>query len=67
MCPTRQPLLRWVLVKGIGYLHKFRIAHRHITENIVVDRDFCLKNINFNVAMKVDDEDEMGKIEEKSM
>ena len=57
MCPTRQPLVCWALVKGIGYLNKFCIAHR----------DFCLEKISFVVGMKVDDEDEMGKIEEKSM
>jgi serine/threonine protein kinase len=62
MCPTRQPLIRWGLVKGIGYLHKFCIAHRDITENLVVDRDFCLKSVNFDVAMKVDDEDEMARL-----
>ena len=45
----------------------FCIAPSDITEALVVDRDFCLKNINFDVAMKVDDKDEMGKIEEKSM
>jgi hypothetical protein len=59
--------LCWVLVKGIGYLHKFCIAHRDITENLVVDRNFCLENINFDVAMKVDDKYKMERIEEKSM
>ena len=55
------------LVKGIGYLNKFCIAHRDLAENLVIDRDFCLEKISFVVGMNVDDEDEMGKIEEKSM
>jgi serine/threonine protein kinase len=50
----------WVLIKGVTYLHKFCIAQRDIKpENLVVDRDFCLKMIDFDVAMKVNDEDEV--------
>jgi serine/threonine protein kinase len=48
------------LIKGVTYLHKYCIAHRDIKpENLVVDRDFCLKMIDFDVAMKVSDEDEV--------
>jgi serine/threonine protein kinase len=48
------------LIKGVAYLHKYCIAHRDIKpENLVVDRDFCLKIIDFDVAMRVSDEDEV--------
>ena len=70
----------WGLIKGVAYLHKFCIAHRDIKpENLVVDREFCLKIIDFDVSLQVKDEDEVveGKcgtkgwmapeIEEKSM
>jgi serine/threonine protein kinase len=70
----------WGLIKGVAYLHKFCIAHRDIKpENLVVDRDFCLKIIDFDVAMEVNDENEVvegqcgtrgwmaPEIEEKSM
>jgi serine/threonine protein kinase len=50
----------WGLIKGVAYLHKFCIAHWDIKpENLVVDRDFCLKIIDFDVAMEVNDEDEV--------
>jgi serine/threonine protein kinase len=50
----------WGLIKGVAYLHKFCIAHRDIKpDNLVVDRDFCLKIIDFDVAMEVNDEDEV--------
>ena len=67
-------------IKGVAYLHKFCIAHRDIKpENLVVDREFCLKTIDFDVSMRVEDEDEVvegrcgtkgwiaPEIEEKSM
>ncbi|KAI0286359.1 kinase-like domain-containing protein [Russula brevipes] len=47
------------LIDGVTYLHKCRIAHRDIKpDNVVVDGDFCLKIIDFDVAMRVKDEDE---------
>jgi serine/threonine protein kinase len=50
----------WGLIKGIAYLHEFRIAHMDIKpENLVVDRNFFLKIIDFDVAMEVLDEDEV--------
>jgi serine/threonine protein kinase len=70
----------WGLIKGVAYLHKFCIAHRDIKpENLLVDSDFCLKMIDFDLAMQVKDEDEVvndqcgtigwiaPEIEEKSM
>jgi hypothetical protein len=70
----------WGLIKGVAYLHKLCIAHRDIKpENVVIDRNFCLKIIDFDVAMRVKDEDVVVKgqcgtkgwmapeIEEKSM
>jgi serine/threonine protein kinase len=70
----------WGLINGVAYLHKFCIAHRDIKpENLVIDRDFCLKIIDFDVAMEVNDENEVvegqcgtegwmaPEIEEKSM
>ncbi len=50
----------WGLVKGVAYLHMICIAHRDIKpENLVIDRDFCLKIIDFDVAMRVKGEDEV--------
>ena len=47
------------LIEGLGYLHQHRIAHRDIKfNNLVVDTEFCLKIIDFDVAMQVKDEDE---------
>jgi len=49
----------WGLIKGLAYLHMHYIAHRDIKpDNLVVDKDFCLKIIDFDVAMQVKDEDE---------
>ncbi|KAI0291847.1 kinase-like domain-containing protein, partial [Russula brevipes] len=47
------------LIEGVAYLHQRGVAHRDIKpDNLVVDRDFCLKIIDFDVAMRVRDEDE---------
>ena len=49
--------LGWGLIKGLAYLHEHRIAHRHIKpDNLVCDRDFNLKIIDFDIAIKVEDE-----------
>jgi serine/threonine protein kinase len=50
----------WGLIKGVAYLHKLCIAHRDIKpENLVVDWDFCVKIIDFDVAMQVEGEDDV--------
>jgi serine/threonine protein kinase len=47
------------LIKGLAYLHEHSIAHRDLKlENLVVNENFCLKIIDFNIAMRVEDEDE---------
>jgi serine/threonine protein kinase len=49
----------WGLIKGVAYLHKHCIAHRDIKpENLVVDWDFYVKIVDFDVAMKVSDDSE---------
>ncbi|KAH9981918.1 kinase-like domain-containing protein [Russula compacta] len=50
----------WGLIKGVACLHKLCIAHRDIKPaNLLLDRqDFCLKIIDFDLAMQVEDEDE---------
>ena len=49
----------WGLIKGLAYLHELRIAHRDIKpDNLVVDEDFCLKIIDFDIAIQLKDEDE---------
>ena len=50
----------WGLINGVAYLHKYCIAHRDIKpENLVVDGDFCLKIIDFDMAMQVKGENEV--------
>jgi len=47
------------LINGLAYLHEHRIAHRDIKpDNLVLDQNFCLKIIDFDTAMRVEDEDE---------
>ena len=49
----------WGLIKGVAYLHEHRIAHRDIKPDyLLVDEKFCLKIIDFDLAMRVEDEDE---------
>ena len=49
----------WGLIKGLAYLHELCIAHRDIKpDNLVVDQDFCLKIIDFDIAMQLKDENE---------
>src|SRR6267142_1107016 len=49
----------WGLIKGLAYLHELCIAHRDIKpNNLVVDQEFCLKIIDFDIAMQLKDEDE---------
>jgi len=47
------------LIKDLAYLHEHRIAHGGIKpDNLLVDKNFCLKTIDFDIAMRVEDEDE---------
>lgn len=47
------------LIDGLAYLHEHRIAHRDIKpDNLVVDANLCMKIIDFDIAIKVEDENE---------
>jgi serine/threonine protein kinase len=49
--------LGWGLIKGLAYLHEHKVAHRDIKpHNLVCDGDFRLQVIDFDVAIKVKDE-----------
>ena len=50
--------LGWGLIEGLAYLHEHKVAHRDIKpNNLVCDDDFLLKIIDFDTALKVQDED----------
>ena len=45
------------LIKGLAFLHEHKVAHRDIKpDNFVCDDTFCLKNIDLDVAIEVEDE-----------
>lgn len=49
----------WGLVEGVAYLHGVLIAHRDIKpNNLLVDNDFVLKIIDFDMALQLEDENE---------
>jgi serine/threonine protein kinase len=49
--------LSWGLIKGLAYLHEHKVAHRDIKPgNLVRDNDFNLKIIDFDTAIKVQNE-----------
>lgn len=49
----------WGLIEGVAFLHKLYIAHRDIKpNNLLVDGAFCLKIIDFDMAMQLKDENE---------
>ncbi|KAH9912176.1 kinase-like domain-containing protein [Fomitopsis serialis] len=51
--------LCWGLVKGVAFLHKHLVAHRDIKpDNLVHDGYYCLKIIDFDVAVQLQDEDD---------
>jgi serine/threonine protein kinase len=53
------PKICFGLIKGVAFLHEHRIAHRDIkADNLVFDDNYCLKIIDFDTAMWVEDEDE---------
>ncbi|KAL0952274.1 hypothetical protein HGRIS_006564 [Hohenbuehelia grisea] len=61
-CSGGMPQVCWGLIKGLAYLHKHRIAHRDISpSNLLVDQHFCLKIIDFDLAIQVlSDEEEVN-------
>jgi serine/threonine protein kinase len=61
---SKVPQVCWGLIKGLAYLHEHCIAHRDIKpDNLVVDQDFCLKIIDFDIAMQLKDED--GEVDDE--
>ena len=54
---TGRVQLGWDLIEGLAYLHEHKIAHRDVKpDNLVCDDDFRLQIIDFDVAIKVEDE-----------
>ena len=52
--------LGWGLIKGLAFLHEYEVAHRDVNpDNLVCDDDFRLQIIDFDVAIKVQDENAM--------
>jgi serine/threonine protein kinase len=44
----------WGLIKGLAYLHELCMAHRDIKpNNLIVDKDFCLKIIDFEIRYSI--------------
>ena len=49
--------LGWGLIKGLAYLHEHGVAHRDIKpHNLVCDGDFRLQIVDFDIAIRVEDE-----------
>jgi hypothetical protein len=49
--------LGWGLVEGLAYLHEHKLAHRDIKpDNLVCDDNLCLRIIDFDLAVQVEDE-----------
>ena len=54
------------MIKGLVHLHQLCIAHRVIKpDNLVVDQDFCLKIIDFGIAIQLKDEDEVDEVDDE--
>ena len=48
------------LIKGVAFLHELCITHRDIKPaNLLVDWNSCLQIIDFDIAVRVNDEDEV--------
>jgi serine/threonine protein kinase len=50
----------WGLIEGLAFLHKLCIAHRDIKpRNLLLDWNFSVKIIDFDLAVQVEDEDDV--------
>ena len=45
------------LIEGLAYLHEHCIAYRDIKPDNLLDETFCLKMIDLDIAMRVEDEE----------